>query len=197
MKSLKGTKTLENLMKAFAGESQARNRYTFYASIANKEGFRQIEGIFTETADNEKEHAKKFYKLILAGMDGELPAAVEINAVYPVAQATTVDNLKAAAAGENEEWTQLYPEFAQIAAEEGFPEVSAAFKMIAAVEERHEARYRKLAANIENGTVFKKDEKVLWKCRNCGYVHEGEGAPDLCPACQHPKAHFEVFVENY
>ncbi|TYQ15446.1 UNVERIFIED_CONTAM: rubrerythrin [Acetivibrio alkalicellulosi] len=197
MKSLKGTKTMENLMKAFAGESQARNRYTYYASIANKEGYRQIEGIFIETADNEKEHAKRFYKLLLEGLNGELPSMIEINASYPVAQSTTKENLEAAAAGENEEWTDLYPEFAKVADEEGFPEVAVAFRMIAKVEEKHETRYKKLAANISNETVFKKDSKVLWKCRNCGYIHEGDGAPVKCPACVHPQAHFEVFVENY
>lgn len=197
MKSLKSTKTLENLMKAFAGESQARNRYTYYASAANKEGYRQIEAFFIETADNEKEHAKRFYKLLLAGLDGELPAAVEINATYPVAQGNTYDNLKAAAAGENEEWTMLYPGFAEVASTEGFPEVAAAFKLISKVEEKHEARYNKLAANIADDKVFKKDEKVQWKCRNCGYIHEGVEAPDMCPACIHPKAYFEVFVENY
>lgn len=197
MKSLKNTKTMENLMKAFAGESQARNRYTYYASIANKEGYRQIEGIFIETADNEKEHAKRFYKLLLEGLNGELPATVEINATYPVAQGTTLENLRAAAAGENEEWTDLYPQFAEVASQEGFTEVAAAFKMIAKVEAKHEARYKKLADNIANNTVFKKDGKVYWKCRNCGYVHEGDSAPDTCPACIHPQAHFEVLAENY
>ena len=197
MKNLKGTKTLENLMKAFAGESQARNRYTFFASVANKEGFKQIESIFIETADNEKEHAKRFYKLVLEGLKGELPAGVEITATYPAAFGSTLDNLKAAAAGENEEWTILYPEFAGIAGEEGFPEVAAAFKLIAKIEDRHEARYKKLAANIESDKVFKKDKKIEWKCRNCGYVHEGSEAPDSCPACTHPRAYFEVFTENY
>lgn len=197
MKSLKGTKTLENLMKAFAGESQARNRYTFYASIANKEGYRQIEAIFLETADNEKEHAKRFYKLLLEGLNGELPASVAINAEYPVAQGDTLANLKAAVAGEHEEWSMLYSDFADVAQQEGFPEVAAAFRMISKVEEKHEARYLKLASNIEQGKVFKKDTKVQWKCRNCGYVHEGEGAPNTCPACLHPKAHFELFVEAY
>lgn len=197
MKGLKGTKTAENLLKAFAGESQARNRYTFYASVADKEGYKQIKKIFTETADNEKEHAKRFYKLLLEGLQGELPAMVEINAAYPVAQGTTLDNLKAAAGGEHEEWTDLYPAFAKVAEEEGFPEVAAAFKLIAAVEKRHEARYSKLAGNIEAGKVFSKDEKVLWKCDNCGYIHEGTGAPEKCPACVHPQAYFEVFVETY
>lgn len=197
MKSLKGTKTAENLLKAFAGESQARNRYTFYASVADKEGYKQIRNIFTETADNEKEHAKRFYKLLLEGLAGELPAMIEINAGYPVAQGTTIDNLLAAAGGENEEWTELYPAFAKVAEEEGFPEVAAAFKMIAGVEKHHEARYNKLAENIRNGKVFMKDQPLLWKCGNCGHIHEGPEAPDKCPACLHPQAYFEVFVETY
>ena len=197
MKNLKGTKTAENLLKAFVGESQARNRYTFYASVADKEGYKQIKNIFIETADNEKEHAKRFYKLLLEGLQGELPTMIEINATYPVAQGTTIENLKAAAGGENEEWTDLYPAFANVAQEEGFPEVAAAFKLIASVEKNHEERYKKLADNIVNGVVFKKDEKVLWKWGNCGYVHEGAGAPDKCPACVHPQAYFEVLVEAY
>lgn len=197
MKSLKGTKTAENLLKAFAGESQARNRYTYYASAADKEGYKQIRNIFIETADNEKEHAKRFYKFLLEGLQGELPAMIEITAGFPIAQGSTLDNLKAAAAGENEEWADLYPAFAEVAEQEGFPEIAAAFKMIASAEKRHETRYNKLANNISEGKVFQKDGKVLWKCGNCGYVHEGEGAPDLCPACVHPKAHFEVFVETY
>ena len=197
MKSLKGTKTSENLLKAFAGESQARNRYTYYASIADKEGYKQIKSIFIETADNEKEHAKRFYKFLLEGLQDELPTTIEINACYPVAQGSTVDNLKAAASGENEEWTDLYPVFAKTAEEEGFPEIARAFKMIASAEKRHESRYSKLAENMEQNKVFKKDEKVLWKCGNCGYVHEGQGAPEICPACVHSKAYFEVFVETY
>jgi rubrerythrin len=197
MKNLKGTKTAENLLKAFAGESQARNRYTFYASVADKEGYKQIKNIFIETADNEKEHAKRFYKLLLEGLTGELPTAIEINAGYPVAQGTTLDNLKAAAAGENEEWSDLYPAFAETAQTEGFPEVAGAFKMIATVEKRHELRYQKLAANISNHQVFEKDGKIFWKCGNCGYIHEGNSAPEKCPACLHPQAYFEVFVENY
>lgn len=197
MDKFKGSKTAENLMKAFAGESQARNRYTYYAATARKEGYKQIEAIFIETADNEKEHAKVFYKLLLKGLKEDLPAVVDIHASYPVAQASTLDNLKAAAAGENEEWTVLYSGFADTADEEGFPEVAAAFRNIAAVEQRHEARYVKLAKNIESGKVFEKDEMVSWKCRNCGHVHEGSQSPDICPACNHPQAHFEVFVENY
>ena len=197
MNRLKGTKTLENLMKAFAGESQARNRYTYYASDANKEGYRQIEAIFIETANNEKEHAKRFYKFLLEGLRGETPTAIDVNAMYPVAQSSTLENLKAAANGENEEWSKLYPDFAKVAESEGFQEVASAFKFIAEVEERHEARYNKLAKNIANGKVFKKEEKVKWKCKNCGYIHEGTGAPDTCPSCLHPQAYFEVFIENY
>lgn len=197
MKPLKGTKTAENLLKAFAGESQARNRYTFYASVAGEEGFKQIQKIFLETADNEKEHANRFFQLLLEGFAGELPAAVEINAAYPVALGTTLDNLKAAASGENEEWTALYPEFAQVAKDEGFPEVAAAFKLIAEVEKHHEARYTKLAENIANDKVFKKDEKVAWICEKCGHIHYGTQAPGKCPACLHPQANFELFVETY
>jgi len=195
--NLKGTKTAENLLKAFAGESQARNRYTFYASVADKEGYKQIKNIFIETADNEKEHGKRFYKFLLEGFQGELPAMIEINASYPVAQGSTLDNLKAAASGENEEWSDLYPAFAKVADEEGFPEIAAAFRMIAKAEVNHEVRFNKLAANIENGTVFKKGDKVYWKCGNCGYIHEGPEAPDKCPACIHPQSYFEVFVETY
>jgi len=197
MKSLKGTKTAENLLKAFAGESQARNRYTFYASVADKEGYKQIRDIFTETANNEKEHAKRFYKLLLEGFQGEMPIGVEINAVYPVAQGNTHDNLKAAAAGENEEWTELYPSFAKIASDEGFPEAAGAFKTIALVEARHEERYNKLAANVSGSTVFKKDVPVLWKCENCGYVTESASAPEKCPACLHEKEYFQLFCEAY
>lgn len=197
MKSLKGTKTAENLLKAFAGESQARNRYTYYASVADKEGFKQIKNIFIETADNEKEHAKRFYKFLLEGFAGELPASIEITADYPVAQGTTLDNLKAAASGENEEWTLLYPAFAKVAEEEGFPEIAAAWKMISLAEKRHEIRFGKLADNVACARVFKKDEKVLWKCTNCGYVHEGPEAPEKCPACVHPQGYFEVFRETY
>lgn len=197
MKSLKGTKTLGNLMKAFAGEAQARNRYTYYAGVARKEGYKQIEAIFLETADHEKEHAKRFYKFILEGLNGELPAMIEVNASYPVAQGTTLDNLLAAADGENEEWSDLYPSFADVAEEEGFKEIATAFRMISRSEEEHERRYRKLAENVKQNKVFKKDEKIVWKCRNCGYIHEGDTAPEVCPACVHPQAHFEVFVENY
>ncbi|KPU45414.1 rubrerythrin-1 [Oxobacter pfennigii] len=197
MNSLKGTKTAENLLKAFAGESQARNRYTFYASVADKEGYKQIKNIFIETADNEKEHAKRFYKFLLEGFQGELPQEIEITASFPVAQTTTVENLKAAAHGENEEWTMLYPEFAKVAREEGFDEISKVFLTISSAEKRHEARYLKLAENIDKDKVFAKDERVMWKCTNCGYVHEAASAPDLCPACAHPQSYFELFVETY
>ncbi|MGI6658144.1 MAG: rubrerythrin [Dethiobacteraceae bacterium] len=196
MKSLTGTKTAVNLLKAFAGESQARNRYTYYASIADKEGYKQMRNIFIETADNEKEHAKRLWKYLLAGLD-ELPSFIEIDATFPVAQGDTLANLKAAADGENEEWSELYPAFAKVAEEEGFPEIAATFRAIAESEKAHEARFKKLAANIENDTVFKKAETVRWKCGNCGYIHEGPEAPEECPACIHPQGHFEVFVETY
>jgi len=189
--SIKGTKTEQNLLKAFAGESQARNRYDYFASVAKKEGLEQIAAMFTETALNEKEHAKRFFKFLEGGM-------VEITASYPAGViSTTLDNLKAAADGENEEWTELYPEFARIAEEEGFKEIAQAFKMIAKVEKHHEERYRKLYENLEAGKVFKRDGKVIWKCRNCGFIHEGTVAPQKCPACDHPQAYFEISEENY
>ncbi len=189
-KSLKGTKTEHNLMAAFAGESQARNRYTYYAGVAKKEGYEQIAALFLETADNEKEHAKRFFKFL----EGN---PVEITAMYPSDFGTTTENLKAAAMGENEEWTELYPKFADIADEEGFPAVAVVFRKIAEVEKKHEARYLKLLENVENQMVFKKDSPLEWKCRNCGYIHEGSGAPQSCPACAHPQSFFEVDVENY
>jgi rubrerythrin len=196
MANLKGTKTAENLLKAFAGESQARNRYTFYASKAKAEGFLQIADIFLETAENEKEHAKLFYKHLVKHLD---PNTVqEINAGYPIALSDkTLNNLESAAGGEKEEWTKLYPDFAKIADDEGFPDIARTFKSIALVEERHEARYRKLAENVKNGKVFKKDVKVFWICRNCGEVIESKDAPNKCPVCEHPQEYFQVFVENY
>lgn len=197
MKTLLGTKTAENLLKAFAGESQARNRYTFYASIADKEGYNQIKNIFLETAENEKEHAKRFYKLLLEGLKDNLPAMIEINAGYPVAQGKTLDNLIAAADGERDEWSDIYMDFASTAKGEGFPEVAEVFLQIGSVEKHHEARYRKLAENIQNDKVFKKDEVTTWKCGNCGYIHTGDSAPDECPACAHPQAYFEVSVDLY
>ncbi len=191
----KVSKTAENLMKSFAGESQARMRYNYYASVARKEGFKQIEEIFNETADNEKEHAKLFMKqLIKNGMNENV---IEINAGYPVAYADTLKNLEYAANGEQEEWTDLYPTFAKVAKEEGFDEVAKTFELVALVEKRHETRYRKLLNNVKDHTVFKKEGKVFWKCRNCGHIVESIEAPEVCPVCNHPQAHFEVWVENY
>lgn len=195
-KTLKGTKTAENLMKAFAGESQARNRYTYYASVAKKEGYLQISDLFLETAENEKEHAKLFMKQLLKyGMNEQ---SVVINdAGYPVAYADTLKNLEYAADGEKEEWTILYKNFADIAIEEGFADIATVFKNIAKVEEKHEARYRKLHENVKNHTVFKKDGKVFWKCNNCGHIMELLEAPPKCPVCEHGREHFEIWVENY
>jgi len=191
MKSLKGTETEQNLLKSFAGESQARMRYDYFAKQAKKEGLEQISGIFAETADNEKEHAKRFFKFLEGGM-------VEITAAYPAGViGTTLENLKASAEGENEEWTELYPHFADVAEEEGFKEIAVAYRMIARVEKAHEERYRKLYQNLEEGKVFQKGDKIIWKCRNCGYLHEGTKAPEKCPACLHPQAYFEVKAYNY
>lgn len=195
MKTLKGTKTAENLMKSFAGESQARNRYTFYSSAAKNEGFIQISNLFTETADNEKEHAKRFFKFL--NEESLMGDTVQITADFPVMLSKTKDNLLAAANGEHEEWTKLYPSFADTAEKEGFKDIAAVFRHVAEVEERHEARYRKLLDNLNNDKIFKKDSKVLWKCINCGYIYEGEEAPEICPSCAHPKAYFELFCENY
>ena len=190
-KSIKGTKTEQNLLKAFAGESQARNRYTYFASAAKKEGYEQIAGIFLETAEQEKEHAKRFFKFLEGGM-------VEITASYPAGIiGTTPENLLAAADGELEEWSILYKAFADVASEEGFPQIATAFRMIARVEAEHEARYRKLLANISDGSLFKKEEEIEWQCRNCGYVHKGKSAPENCPACLHPQAYFEPKKTNY
>lgn len=188
---LKGTKTEENLLKAFAGESQARTRYTFFASKARKEGYVQISNLFLETAENEKEHAKVFFKHLEGG-------TAEITATYPAGKiASTAENLRAAADGEKEEWDILYPDFADVAEEEGFAAVAESFREIAEVESWHERRYRKLLNNVEQGVVFKRDEPVRWKCGNCGYVHEGAEAPSMCPACSHPQAHFEIWTEPY
>ena len=194
MSQLKGTETAKNLLKSFAGESQARNRYTYFASVAKKEGFEQISTIFLETAENEKEHAKVFFKF-LNECGGE---ALEINASYPAGKiGITSENLLAAANGEKEEWSELYLEFEEVARKEGFKEIADSFKEIGEVEEQHEKRYRKLLANIQEGKVFKKNKIVKWKCRNCGYVHEGTEAPDVCPACKHPQSYYEVLEENY
>ncbi len=191
MTSLKGTQTEKNLLKAFAGESQARSRYTYFAKQAKKEGLEQIAALFTETADNELEHAKRFFKFLEGGM-------VEITASYPAGVVgNTLENLKAAAEGENEEWSLLYPEFAKVADEEGFKQIALVFKMIAKVEQAHEERYMKLYKNLEEGKVFKRDGKVTWKCRNCGFIHEGSAAPQKCPACDHSQAHFEIKEETY
>ena len=191
MASIKGTKTEQNLLKAFAGESQARNRYTYFASVAKKDGFVQIADVFEETANQEKEHAKRFFKFLEGG-------DLEITATYPAGKiGTTAENLKAAAGGEHEEWTELYPEFAKVAREEGFEAVAVVFEMICVAEKQHEKRYLDLLKNVEAGTVFKKGEKVTWRCRNCGYLHEGEEAPAMCPACAHPQAHFELLGENW
>jgi rubrerythrin len=198
MSNLKGSQTLINLMKAFAGESQARNRYTYYASVAKKEGYIQIESIFTETADNEKEHAKIFFKHIDGGLGGTHEAVpVEITATYPIAYGSTYENLIAAANGELEEWSDLYKNFADTAEKEGFRDVAASFRMVARVESHHESRYRKLADNIKNDRVFSKPTAAAWLCSNCGYVHEGTSAPEICPACKHPKAYFELLCDNF
>jgi rubrerythrin len=188
---LKGSKTEKNLLKSFAGESQARTRYTFFASVAKKEGYEQISAIFTETANNEKEHAELFFKHLKGGL-------VEIEASYPAGIiGTTSQNLKAAAEGEKMEWGTIYPDFAEVAEKEGFPQIANTFRMVATVEKHHERRYLKLLANIEKGKVFKKDTGIKWKCRNCGNIHEGSEAPITCPVCLHPQSYFEVWCENY
>ena len=192
--NLKGTKTAQNLMTAFAGESQARMRYTYYASQAKKDGYVQISNIFTETADNEKEHAKRLYKFLREDLEGE---AIEINWAYPVNFSDTASNLLAAAEGEHEEFVSMYPTFADVAEEEGFEEIAYVFREIAEVEDRHERRFRKLVANIEENKVFEKEEVVEWKCNNCGYIHTGKTAPLRCPACDHEQKYFEVFKETY
>ncbi len=195
MTAFKGSKTAENLMKAFAGESQAKNRYTFYAKKAVEEGFQQIAEIFRETAYNEEIHARLYFNHLVENLGKDM---VEINgASYPVALGTTDENLKAGAEGEHEEWTVLYPGFGKVAEEEGFPQVAKTFYNIAKVEEKHEIRYNKLLENVKNGMVFKKDTKVFWKCRRCGHIIESSVAPAKCPVCDHPQAYFEVFVENY
>jgi rubrerythrin len=191
MPKLKGSKTEGNLLAAFAGESQARNRYTFFASAAKKEGFQQISTIFEETANQEKEHAKRLFKFLEGG-------EVEVAASFPAGViGSTLENLKEAAAGEHHEHTEMYPGFAKVAREEGFGQIAKVFESIAVAEKQHEKRYNDLAANIEAGTVFKREKKVVWRCRNCGYLHEGTQAPKVCPACDHPQAHFELLGENW
>ena len=188
---LKGTRTEKNLLASFAGESQARNRYTYFASAAKKEGFEQIAAIFLETAENEKEHAKRFFKFLEGGM-------AEFTATFPAGRiGTTAENLRAAAEGEHEEWTKLYPGFADAAQQEGFPDVAAVFRYISKVETEHEKRYLKLLVNVSEGRVFKKEKSVTWICRNCGYHHEGPEALEKCPTCLHPKSFFEQWAENY
>ena len=188
---LKGTRTERNLLTSFAGESQARNRYTYFASQAKKDGYIQIQAIFEETANQEKEHAKRFFKFLQGGN-------VAVEATFPAGViGTTADNLRAAAAGEHEEWSEMYPEFARIAREEGFAEIAAVFESIAVAEKQHERRYLGLLTNVEAQTVFRKEQPVTWRCRNCGYVHTGSDAPQLCPACAHPQAHFELLAENW
>lgn len=191
MLSLKGTRTERNLLTAFAGESQARNRYTYYAGQAKKEGYEQIAAIFLETADNEKEHAKRLFKF-LEGGEARVEAAFPAGVIGDTAQ-----NLEAAAAGENYEQTVMYPEFAKVAEEEGFQEIAAVLRSIAVAERGHEERYRALLANLENNRVFRREQKVTWRCRNCGYIHEGDAAPETCPACAHPQAYFELEGRNY
>ncbi len=191
MKSIKGTRTEKNILAAFAGESQARNRYTYFASKAKKEGYVQISAIFQETADQEKEHAKRLFKFLEGG-------EVEVTGSFPAGTiGTTEENLLASAGGEHYEHTEMYPSFAKIAREEGFEEIAVIFEAIAVAEKQHEARYRALAENIRAGRVFKRDEPVKWRCLNCGYIHEGTEAPERCPACDHPKAHFELLGENW
>jgi len=189
--SIKGTRTEKNLLAAFAGESQARNRYTYFAGKARKEGYRQISEIFEETANQEREHAKRMFKFLEGG-------EVEVTAAFPAGViGTTLENLQAAAAGEHHEWTDMYPEFARVAREEGFNDVAQMFDAISVAEKQHEKRYKDLAANIEAGRVFKRDEPATWRCINCGYLHEGPEAPAKCPACVHPQAHFEMLGENW
>ena len=191
MADLKGTKTEKNILTAFAGESQARNRYTYFASAARKDGFAQISAVFAETADQEKEHAKRLFKLLKGG-------EVEIDAAFPAGViGTTAENLKASAGGENYEWTEMYPGFADVAEKEGFAGIAAIFRAIAVAEKQHEKRYLGLLRNVEAGTVFKKEKPVVWRCLNCGYLHEGTEAPEVCPACAHPQAHFELLGENW
>lgn len=191
MKSIKGTRTEHNLLASFAGESQARNRYTYFASAAKKEGLVQISKIFEETANQEKEHAKRFFSFLEGG-------AVEITAAYPAGVVgSTLENLNASASGENEEWSKLYPEFARIAREEGFEEIAVLWENVSVAEKQHEKRYADLAKNLEEGKVFKRNGKVVWRCINCGFIHEADEAPTVCPACLHPQAHFELLGENW
>jgi len=190
-KSIKGTQTEKNLLTTFAGESQARNRYTYFASVAKKEGYEQISEIFTETANQEKEHAKRMFKFLEGG-------AVEITASYPAGViGSTVENLQAAAGGEHEEWSELYPHCADVAEKEGFKDIAIMYRMISIAEKGHEERYRKFVSNIESASVFAKEGEVVWQCRNCGYIYVGKEAPKICPTCLHPQSYFEIKKENY
>lgn len=191
MEKLKGTRTEKNLLTAFAGESQARNRYTYFAQKARQEGYIQISDIFAETADQEKEHAKRFFEQLEGGM-------VEIQAQFPAGViGTTAENLREAAGGEHFEWSEMYPGYAKIAREEGFNFIARLFEAVSVSEKQHEKRYLDLLRNVENGTVFRKDKSVVWRCRKCGYIHEANEAPEVCPACAHPQAHFEILAENW
>ncbi|MBN2676400.1 MAG: rubrerythrin family protein [Alphaproteobacteria bacterium] len=191
MKSIKGTQTEKNLLTAFAGESQARNRYTYFASVADKEGYRQIKEAFEETANQEKEHAKRLFKFLEGGM-------VEVTATFPAGKIdTTLENLKSASMGEHEEHSEMYPEMAKVADEEGFPEIAEVMRSIAIAEQYHERRFKAFIKNIEQGSVFKKEKETVWRCMNCGYNHAGTSAPDKCPACDHPTKHFEVLCTNW
>lgn len=196
-KTLQGTKTLLNLMRAFAGESQARNRYTFYAAVARKAGYKQIEAIFLETAENELDHAKQFYRLLAKYLGATEPVLVDLQGTYPIALGETLDNLLAAAAGEREEWSTLYPDFAETAQQEGFADVAAMFRIILTIEQHHDKRFAKLAANLAGDAVFCREQPVFWKCIKCGYVVEALKAPEICPGCKHPQAYFEILAENY
>ncbi len=193
MKSLVGTKTADNLAKAFAGESQARNRYTYYSKVAQNEGYKQIEAVFAETADNERAHAKVFFDYLIEGLGN---AHINVNAQYPIGYGNTEENLKYAAEGEKEEWSALYPDFANIAKEEGFPEIEVAFRKIIEIETGHEKRYLDLLSSLKNGTLYKRDTKQIWKCRNCGYIYQGLEAPKTCPACKHPQGYFEIMYDT-
>lgn len=197
MKRLEGTETAINLMRAFAGESQARNRYYFAASVADKEGYKQIKDIFITTAENERAHAKVFYNLIAEGFQGKLPINIDISAGYPVVSGTTLDHLQGGIDGENEEFSKIYPAFATVAENEGFPEVANAFKLIAGIEKHHMERFAQLYDNVKNNKVFIKDQKTQWICENCGYIHESTDAPTICPACKHPQSYFAIFVESF
>lgn len=197
MNRLEGSETAINLMRAFAGESQARNRYYFAASTAEKEGFKQIQKLFIETAENECAHARIFYNLLVEGFHGQLPINLDITAGYPIASGTTLDWLKSGVDGEHEEWSEIYPKFAKVAEEEGFKEVANAFKLVAKIEKHHKERFAKLYDNVQNNSVFKKEQKVQWICSVCGHIHEGTDAPNVCPACKHPQSHFEILAESY